>query len=264
MVFATYQKKFLTICQIWYEDIWQEWKKEKKCKEDLLFFHGIRLAEEEKKKVRRNALITDFHSLLCDLTLTEEELLNDINKTERYQIRKSGRDEVTVEIVAKEDVKGNAVITKQLKEIYEEMYREKGFHYTFNESLFQAYCEKNMIVISGVFQGENPLVLHSYVVDEKNARLLHSVSEFRNENVDASLVGRANKRLHWEDILYFKQQGMITYDWGGISSIENPNGIDTFKMKFGGTLTTYQNMVYGNSFLGKIAILGMKLLGKGI
>lgn len=264
MVFASYKKKFLTICQIWYEATWQEWKKEKKQKEDLLFFHGILLTEEEKKKAKGNALITDFHSLLCDLKHSEEELLNDINKTERYQIRKSGRDGVSVKIVAKEEVKENAVIISQLKEIYEEMYREKGFDYTFNETLFRAYYEKDMIVISGVFQGENPLVLHSYVVDEKNARLLHSVSEFRNENVDASLVGRANKRLHWEDILYFKGQGIQTYDWGGISSIENPNGIDTFKMKFGGNLTTYQNMVYGNSFLGKMAILGMKLLGKGI
>ncbi len=77
------------------------------------------------------------------------------------------------------------------------------------------------------------------ICDREEARLLHSASCFREESADQSLIGRANKRLHWEDIKYFKQKGLLRYDWGGISDFENPNGIDEFKLKFGGEKITY-------------------------
>lgn len=46
-------------------------------------------------------------------------------------------------------------------------------------------------------------------------------------------IGRANKYLHWHDWLLLKNIGVIEYDWGGIASYDNPNGIDKFKMSFG-------------------------------
>ena len=74
------------------------------------------------------------------------------------------------------------------------------------------------------------------------------------------MIGRANKRLHWEYIKYFKQKGLLRYDWGGISDFENPNGIDEFKLKFGGEKITYYNIFAGNTVLGKAAVLAMKAM----
>ncbi|MBQ2936393.1 MAG: hypothetical protein IJD96_09185, partial [Lachnospiraceae bacterium] len=82
------------------------------------------------------------------------------------------------------------------------------------------------------------------------------------ESADQSMIGRANKRLHWEDMKYFKEKGLVRYDWGGISDFENPNGIDEFKLKFGGDKITYYNVFTGNSLLGKLAVTAMKLLKK--
>ena len=62
------------------------------------------------------------------------------------------------------------------------------------------------------------------------------------------------------DMKYFKEKGLVRYDWGGISDFENPNGIDEFKLKFGGDKITYYNVFTGNSLLGKLAVTAMKLL----
>lgn len=55
--------------------------------------------------------------------------------------------------------------------------------------------------------------------------------------------------------------GIQKYDWGGISSLTEPNGIDVFKMKFGGDLTTYYNVITGQTPLGKLAMLVLKKKG---
>ena len=44
----------------------------------------------------------------------------------------------------------------------------------------------------------------------------------------------------------------------GISNIENPNGIDIFKMKFGGEIITYYNVYEGYSLIGKVVVNALK------
>ena len=44
---------------------------------------------------------------------------------------------------------------------------------------------------------------------------------------------------------------MLRYDWGGISDFDNPNGIDEFKLKFGGDKITYYNVFCGEYTAGK-------------
>ena len=147
---------------------------------------------------------------------------------------------------------------EQFTHMYAQMYEEKGMHITINMDQMEAYMDANAIYLTGIYEGDTPHVFHSYIVDNKNARLLHSTSNFRSSEENASFVARSNKRLHWEDMMLFKAQGIEKYDWGGISSIENPNGIDIFKMKFGGDITTYFNVYEGYSLIGKLAIKMLK------
>ena len=65
------------------------------------------------------------------------------------------------------------------------------------------------------------------------------------------MLGRANKYLHWNDWIYLKQQGVVEYDWGGIASYEKPNGIDKFKMSFGGQYKKYYNLFCNCSIAAK-------------
>jgi lipid II:glycine glycyltransferase (peptidoglycan interpeptide bridge formation enzyme) len=51
------------------------------------------------------------------------------------------------------------------------------------------------------------------------------------------LIGRANRWLHWQDMLRLKQMGLERYDWGGLfedDSTPERAGINSFKKHFGG------------------------------
>lgn len=249
MIQATYRKKGIRITQVWYPDQTTI----PNGKTDILFLHGV-----EKRDTEKNRIYHIFHTQMSDLTLSEEELLEKINKTERYQIRKSRRDNAEIRTFSSAELKNRPDVLEQFMHMYARMYEEKGMHTTINMDQMEAYMEADAIYLTGIYEGDTPHVFHTYIVDDKNARLLHSTSNFRSSEENASFVARSNKRLHWEDMMLFKAMGIEKYDWGGISSIENPNGIDIFKMKFGGDIITYYNVYEGYSLIGKLAIKILK------
>ena len=256
MIDTSYQKKFLKINQIWYpKEVTISQLLAQKRKADILFVHGV--PEKEKKGSFRGW--QEYHTCMSDLTMSEEELLAAINKNVRYECRRSERDDVTVCFYQKADIEADKKLLKTFTEIYEKMYQSKGMDTKFNLTAVKKYMETDSILFSAVWHQGEMLVFHSYLYDETDTRLLHSASCFRGENsADQSMIGRANKRLQWEDMKYFKNKGLLRYDWGGISDFENPNGIDEFKMKFGGEKTTYYNVFAGNTPLGKLAVMAMK------
>ena len=250
MVQITYRKKGISITQIWFSE---EMIKDKKLKADILFFHGV-----SQKQTGKNCLFTQFHTLISDLCQPEKELLSHINKNVRYEIRRNCKEEVRYQIFTSAKLLQKPEIVAQFADMYELMYREKGQKAVFNKVQFKEYLKQDAIILTGIYGEELPLVFHSYIVGEKQVRLLHSVSDFRSGETDANLIARANKRLHWEDMLFFQKQGKEIYDWGGVSSLEEPNGIDAFKFKFGGEPLTYYNAYQGSSLLGKAVVAIMK------
>lgn len=255
MIDTTYKKKFFTINQIWYpkEKTITGLLQEKR-KADVIFVHGVDFAQT--KGAFRG--YQEYHTSTNDLTMSEEDMLTQINKAVKYQFRRSEKDDIEIRFYTKSDVVKNPELLTQVADVYERMYQSKGSDTKFNMAAVKEYLEADSLVFSTVWHENELLVFHSYVCNDEDTRLLHSASCFREESADQSMIGRANKRLHWEDIKYFKAQGLLRYDWGGISDFENPNGIDEFKLKFGGEKTTYYNVFAGNTMLGKLIILAMK------
>ena len=68
----------------------------------------------------------------------------------------------------------------------------------------------------------------------------------------ANEIGRMNKYLHWKDIQYFKNNGFSRYEWGGITDPDKPNGIDKFKMEFGGRVIQCNNYIIPISLFGRV------------
>ena len=257
MIDTSYQKKFLTVNQIWYpKDTTISQLLKQKRKSDIIFVHGA--PQEETKGSFRGW--QEYHTCMNDLTKSEEDMLAGINKAVKYQFRRSEKDNIEVRFYTKADIEADPSLLDTFTDIYERMYRSKGSDTKFNITAVKKYLEADAIVFSSVWHEGEMLVFHSYICDDKDTRLLHSASCFREESADQSMIGRANKRLHWEDIKYFKEKGLVRYDWGGISDFENPNGIDEFKLKFGGDKITYYNIITGNTILGKLAVTAMKLM----
>ena len=257
MIDVSYQKKFLQVNQIWYpgDTAISELLMQKR-RADILFVHGVPLGET-KGSFRG---WQEYHTCVNDLTFSEEELLAAINKAVRYQFRRSEKDQIEIRFYMKADIEKSPELIFSFADLYERMYQSKGSDTKLNRAAIEKYLEVDGIVFSAVWHEDEMIVFHSYIYDDTDTRLLHSASCFREESADQSMIGRANKRLHWEDILYFKNKGLLRYDWGGISDFENPNGIDEFKLKFGGKKITYYNVFAGNSLLGKLAVTAMKAM----
>ena len=151
-------------------------------------------------------------------------------------------------------MKKQTVLLEQFYSMYNQMYSEKGMSGIYvNHKEIEAYIEYGSLFLTCAYVDEKPVVFHSYIGNDNRVRLLHSCSEFRNlDNARRNAIGRANKYLHWEDMLYFKSLGTRAYDWGGVTSFENLNGIDKFKMAFGGTPHSYYNLSAEVSFKAKL------------
>lgn len=249
-MYISYKKHGIRIGQAWFEENMTQGKSHA----DIVFFHGIR--EKKKGNFCKNEV---FYTLFSDLLLPEEELYSAIHKNVRYEIRKNEKESMTVKYFTKKELLEEQKRLEELEEMYHALYLSKGMNQFLNHDQLLGYAGTGALVLTEIFSEGQPLVIHSYLTDGKQTRLLHSVSEFRAEGADANLVARANKRLHWEDMKYFKERGVNLYDWGGISNPDNPNGIDAFKMKFGGVSETYFNVLEGRTLLGKLGVMAIKL-----
>ena len=90
-----------------------------------------------------------------------------------------------------------------------------------------------------------------YITDGFRARLLYSASHFRSYDKNyRALIGRANRFLHWEDMVHLKKYGMSIYDMGGIGA----NSIAGFKKGFGGTEVTEYGRYEPRTLLGKLSL----------
>ncbi len=254
MIDISYQKKFLKVNQIWYpNDVTVSALLRQKRKADILFVHGVS-GGEIKGSFRG---WQEYHTCMNDITQTEEDMLASVNKAVRYQFRRSEKDNIEIRFYTKDDIRKSPELIATFADIYARMYQSKGSDTKLNITAVKKYLEADAILFSAVWHEGEMIVFHSYICDAMDARLLHSASCFREESADQSMIGRANKRLHWEDMLYFKKKGLLRYDCGGISDFENPNGIDAFKLKFGGEKITYYNILAGNTLLGKLAVTAM-------
>jgi hypothetical protein len=90
------------------------------------------------------------------------------------------------------------------------------------------------------------LSAHSYILDcnESIVRAFRSATIRLEDDVNGITVGRANKLLHYKDMVYFKGIGVNTYDFGGYAMNTQDaqlQGINNFKTKFGGEIVPCEN-----------------------
>lgn len=205
--------------------------------------------------VVKNYIVDSGYTVLTDLRKSEEELLQKARKKVRYEINRARKEGIAIDYYESKDLENNSLISE-----FENAYLNfcKTIHNVdvlkaYSTSKIESYISNKCILVSTAIK-DNCTVYHVYVFDEENAILVYSISDFRNRDVDQYISGMANKLLHYEDMLYFKRKGIVFYDWGNISSKEAPNGIDNFKISFGGEITQYYNTYIPKNSLGSIAL----------
>jgi hypothetical protein len=167
-------------------------------------------------------------TLLIDLTLPEDTILKGFSENTRYKVGRAAREGVRVEMET-------------------DIERYCAFAHVSSSGLMQYWPD---LRVTKAMIGDKTLVMHSYLFDQQIGRvaLYHSISSYQLETDSAkrNFIGRANRWLHFQDMLLFKRQDATIYDFGGIASgTDNVKlrHIDEFKRGFGGSIVEESNYV---------------------
>jgi hypothetical protein len=170
-----------------------------------------------------------FYTIFIDLSNDEEFLLSEMDKGTSYEIRRAKKE--GIQFKAGGDL-------SEFVDFFNLFASSKGIEGT---SLNYVQFEPQMR-ITKAYLGEEILVMHSYVEDERRGRLCMSASRVTKADdpkKDRALIGYANRFLHFQDMLMFKSEGKAIYDFGGYAKGTEDqalSGINQFKINFGGKI----------------------------
>jgi len=176
---------------------------------------------------------TPFLSLVTSLAGGEDAIMETFGKDCRYKIRRAeSKDGLHLEFITEPENRLDEFGT-----FFDAFARQKSLAPCDRQWLVAA-CKARQLALSSASRNGEALVWHAHVLSGITAGLQYSGSCFRNRDNDyRALVGRANRWLHWKDMLHFKDVGMERYDWGGLFEDESTPegaGINNFKRDFGG------------------------------
>lgn len=238
------KKSFYTLERIWYSE-------NEKSPADI-----IRYTRTKNPMTGLFVHCTSEETVISDLNQSNEEILSHSTKTVKYEVNKCRKEDISISFYTSEELKNNKIIINEFESAYLDFAKEinnKDIEKAYQRSKINNYIECNCIMLSKAVK-DDVSVYHVYSCGGGECCLNYSVSNFRIDPTKRNLAGRMNRYLHIEDMDWFRNHGISLYDWGNISSSSNPNGIDKFKMSFGGqVVTVYQNFV-GNTLLGKMLV----------
>ena len=175
---------------------------------------------------------TPLRSLRTDLITPPEAIAAGFDATCRRHIRRAERgDGLVYQSFAAEAL-------EEFAAFYDEFARQKDLSLADRHWLSRVAAADQLVLSCASRDGQR-LVWHAHLRTGGTAQLSHSASLYRSMNGDdRALVARANRWLHWRDMLALRAAGVRHYDWGGMFEDESTAeraGINHFKRTFGGT-----------------------------
>jgi lipid II:glycine glycyltransferase (peptidoglycan interpeptide bridge formation enzyme) len=198
---------------------------------------------------------TPFRSLVVDLKKDEVRLLAGLDRDTRYEVKRAqSKDPLRCEFVARP----SAEDLRCFQQAYTDFAAAKGLA-PIAAARMQARLRAGVLRLSRVSLTGETLAWHCYIVRGANATLLYSVSlgGSHGDSAYRALAGRANRLLHWEDMLQLQGSGCHSYDFGGwYAGTENEQllRINKFKEGFGGQRVEQCHAYTAHSALGRLYI----------
>lgn len=187
---------------------------------------------------QRSAELQPSHTLLTDLSASEETLRAAMHEKTRYNIGLAQRKGVEIRTdVAWDEVWPlfEATASRGAFRLHTSAYYQRML-----ESLGKG-TDVHAWLAAAVYEGE--VIAANIMIDAFGTRTyLHGASGPRHRNVMAPYL------LHWHLMQQAKQQGFHTYDWWGVAPEDAPAnhpwaGITRFKQGFGGTRVVSEGTV---------------------
>lgn len=210
-----------------YGEFWYDEEPPRDCAVDIVVYR-------QQPAPVANARPTAFLTLVSDIALEEGAITEKFGKDCRYKIRRAdSKDGLRLEFITEPESR-----LDEFGSFFDAFARQKSLA-TCDRQWLVAACAARQLVLSSASRDDGEaLVWHAHVLSGKTAGLQYSGSCFRNRDNDyRALVGRANRWLHWQDMLQLRAIGIGRYDWGGLFEDESTPeraGINNFKRDFGG------------------------------
>jgi hypothetical protein len=195
-----------------------------------------------------------FTTILIDLTQEPDALMAQLSKTTRNEVRRAMKDELTFEMSTEPDQSW----VNDFFAFYGEFAQLKGLAGLNRERLLGMRECQSLVLTRICAPDGTVLVWHCYVKASNWVRLVHSASLFRAaDKAQQNLTSRANRYLHWCDMVRFREMGIATYDFGGWYSGQEDTEklkINQFKEGFGGKVASQYNADLGITLKGILAV----------
>lgn len=182
-------------------------------------------------------------SIEVSLLESPENLLQKMTKNTRYEVRRAlNKDELCTELLM--DVSEQEL--DEFLTFYNDFADLKNLGH-IGEAKIRQLAAGGMYAITKCYSNDGTLLVeHTYYLDKEDRRVMLATSSslYRKEEYAQykTLIGRANRMLHYQDMLHFQAEGYQIYDFNGISDFsEETRSIADFKKGFGGKVITYQS-----------------------
>lgn len=221
------------------------------CRADVLRYNSWSMAVPSSRVIER-------WTILIDLGKDKERLWSGVDKNARNEIRRAERELVEAR---RWSVPGDSVI-RDFADFFDVFAAQKNLSGVSRDRL-KLLAANGCLHLSMACSGGAVMVWHAYVCAQGRARLLHSASQFRAlRQEDRNSIGRANRYLHWADLLAFKESGYSVLDMGGWDSAgsEAVQRINDFKKKFGGSIAREFFCTRPCTVKGRVAVFGKALV----
>ena len=204
----------------------------------------------------------DFSTMILDLSKSEDELWSRVHKNDRYKIRRADRDQVIYQLSGPAGI--DIALIDRFADFYDQFAAWKGLT-KLRRNRLKGYAKNDSLYISNVQTHDGEILgWHSYVRVENRIRLLQSASTRGSCSSSSfrSMLGRANRLHHWNDIVEFKKLGIETYDFGGWYTGDSNDellAVNHFKEKFGGEVIASVNFSRPVTMKGRLYLTLRKI-----
>lgn len=198
--------------------------------------------------------ITEFYSLWINLEHEESDLLMKMSRATRAQIRRAGTEGLKYEF----DSHPTRDWVELFFDFFDSFAKSRSLK-RVNRCRVLAMLDQNALDLSRICSPDGrTLVWHANIRSGSYAFCLYSASLFRCEDKPmAAYIGRANRLLHWLDILRFRDAGLTIYDFGGWYPGKKNQAllrVNRFKESFGGELVLQYNCDRAITWRGALAL----------
>ncbi len=165
-------------------------------------------------------------TLIVDLDMQMETVFSNFKSKTRNEIRRAFNEHIEFS-------------TEENKQNFISFYNKFALKKGQGLLSYDSFIRLNNLVITKATIDDRPLVMHAYLIypEGAKARLINSASRRLEKNANKALIGWANRFLHFQDMIYFKNQHITAYDLGGTAhhtKKRDQHRIEAFKREFGG------------------------------